>query len=238
MARQRFPLDRDNRQWALFLSAYRSVGSDGVARIAYGKLGRTGTTWLDRYVANLAVLPITTHRRSEQFTYWVNLYNALTVKLIAEHYPLNSIQDIDISRGLMAGPWSQPLITIEGRPVSLDDIQYRILRQGWNDARFTTCSRAARSAAPTCRRSRSAPIRSPSNWTPRRAPSSTTRAAPAWSTARSGCRRSTSYAADFGGRDWDAIQHVRRYAARPLASAMRTTSTVGGYDFDWSLNDV
>ena len=44
--------------------------------------------------------------RPEQFAFWVNLYNALTLDVVLEHWPVNSIRDIDISPGLFAnGPW-------------------------------------------------------------------------------------------------------------------------------------
>jgi len=229
----------DNRQWALFLNAYRSVGSDGVARVAYGSLGRTGTAWLDRYVASLADLPITTYRRSEQFAYWVNLYNALTIKLIAAHYPLNSIRDINISRGLVSGPWTRPLINIEGRPVSLDDIQNRILRPGWNDARIHYLLACGAVGCPDLP---AQPVSADQIAEQLDAAARAFINHPRGARVTDGALRLSAiyqrYAADFGGSDWDAIQHVRRYAARPLASAMRAASAVDGYDFDWSLNDA
>ena len=59
--------------------------------------------------------------------YWINLYNALTIKVILDHYPVESIWDIDISPGIFAdGPWGRKLMTIEGETVSLDDIEHQI----------------------------------------------------------------------------------------------------------------
>ncbi len=48
----------------------------------------------------------------EQMVYWINLYNALTVKLILDHFPVESIRDIDISPGILSdGPWFQASTT-------------------------------------------------------------------------------------------------------------------------------
>src|SRR5260370_23661258 len=66
----------------------------------------------------------------------MNLYEEMTVKIVLDHYPVKSIRDIAISPGLFAtGPWGRKLITIEGRAVSLDDIEHRILRPIWRDPR-------------------------------------------------------------------------------------------------------
>ncbi len=76
-------------------------------------------------------------RRAEQFPFWINLYNALTVKVVLDHYPVEIIRDIDISPGLFAdGPWGKKLVTVEGEALSLDDIEHRILRPIWKDPRL------------------------------------------------------------------------------------------------------
>jgi len=75
--------------------------------------------------------------RPEQQAYWINLYNALTVQVVLDHYPVETIRDIDISPGLFSdGPWGKKLVTIEAEPVSLDDIEHRILRPIWRDPRI------------------------------------------------------------------------------------------------------
>ena len=75
--------------------------------------------------------------RDEQLAYWINLYNALTVKVILDHYPVKSILDIDISPGWFSiGPWGKKLVAVEGVEISLDDIEHRILRPIWRDPRI------------------------------------------------------------------------------------------------------
>src|SRR5262249_48298092 len=119
----------DHREWARFLQTYVRIGSDGIARFPYGRVDASARDTFGTDLARLANLPVSAYSRPEQFAFWVDLYNELTVKLVLDHYPVASIKNIDISPGLFAsGPWGKKLITIEGEAVSLDDIEHRILR--------------------------------------------------------------------------------------------------------------
>ena len=54
------------------------------------------------------------------------MYNALTVATVLDHYPVKSIRDIKLSKGLFSkGPWKKKLLTIEGEEVSLNEIVHR-----------------------------------------------------------------------------------------------------------------
>lgn len=58
----------------------------------------------------------------ELLAYYINLYNAATVKLIVENYPIKSIKDIN-------RPWTKARIQIGEKMLSLDDIEHGILRK-------------------------------------------------------------------------------------------------------------
>src|SRR6185503_17839522 len=91
---------------------------------------------LDAYVEKMQGVAIRTFCRPEQRAYWANLYNATTVKVVLDHYPVDSIMKINISPGLFAkGPWKKKLLKVEGEEVSLDDVEHRILRPIWKDPR-------------------------------------------------------------------------------------------------------
>lgn len=61
-----------------------------------------------------------------RLTYWINAYNILTIDLIVENYPLESIRDI----GSFFSPvWDKQIATIEGRDLSLGEIEHEILRK-------------------------------------------------------------------------------------------------------------
>jgi len=62
----------------------------------------------------------------DRLAYWINAYNILTIDLILEHYPVASIRDIG---SFLFPVWNQDVATIEGRTVSLGEIEHEILRK-------------------------------------------------------------------------------------------------------------
>jgi hypothetical protein len=77
---------------------------------------------------------------AEAFAYWANLYNALTLDVVLNAYPVTSIRNIK-SRGAgfdlkaLFGPWRTKLVTVAGRRLSLDDIEHEIMRPTFRDPR-------------------------------------------------------------------------------------------------------
>jgi hypothetical protein len=66
--------------------------------------------------------------RAAQIAYWVNVYNALTLKGILREYPIQSVRE-RTSRLGGYNMWQDLLIWVDNHPYSLDDIEHRILRQ-------------------------------------------------------------------------------------------------------------
>ncbi len=60
--------------------------------------------------------------RQEKLAYYINLYNAATVKLIIDNYPLKSIKDL-------RNPWGQRIVAIGNQMISLGDLEHKILRK-------------------------------------------------------------------------------------------------------------
>nr|WP_321226957.1 DUF547 domain-containing protein [uncultured Psychroserpens sp.] len=60
--------------------------------------------------------------KDETLAYWMNAYNAFTVKLILDNYPTKSIKDID-------GPWNQRFIKIGEKWYTLNDVEHKIIRK-------------------------------------------------------------------------------------------------------------
>ena len=126
----------DHTAWQQFLDSYLVEGEDGINRVAYGQVDADGRALLDGYVTSLTARTVTALNEAEQEALWTNLYNALTVQVILDHYPVDSILDIDISPGLFSnGPWGRDLVEVEGKELSLDDIEHRIIRPIWQDSR-------------------------------------------------------------------------------------------------------
>ena len=122
-------LSVDHSVWENFLQRYVKDGPIGVARVRYDAVSPADREDLDRYIDRLTGVVVSKYGPAEQRAFWINLYNALTVQVILDHYPVESIQDIDISPGFFqSGPWGKKLVKVEGIEISLDDIEHRILR--------------------------------------------------------------------------------------------------------------
>ena len=90
---------------------------------------------VDRYLGYLATINPLALTRKEQQAYWLNLYNAATVQLIVQKYPVKSITAL--GKGLFSfGPWNDKLITVNQTLISLNDIEHGILRPIYNDPRI------------------------------------------------------------------------------------------------------
>lgn len=108
---------------------------NGIAYIDYGSVSKNDKAALKSYIKKLQVIPILSYSKDEQQAYWINMYNALTIDLILDNYPLKSIREIPNSL-FKSGPWNEKLIEIEGKEVTLNDIEHKILRPLWSDARM------------------------------------------------------------------------------------------------------
>ena len=87
--------------------------------------------------------------RVDKIAFWINAYNALTVRLILDHYPLRSIRDIGWLPGAAFRQSFIPMQNLRGEPISLDDIEHRVLRAQFAEPRIhfaLVC--AARSCPP------------------------------------------------------------------------------------------
>ena len=73
--------------------------------------------------------------KNEKFAYWINAYNAFTIKLITENYPLKSIKDLG-STATKNSPWDKKFFTIGGKEMTLNNIEHDILRKQFNDPRL------------------------------------------------------------------------------------------------------
>jgi hypothetical protein len=230
----------DHAAWAKFLSTYLVSGQDGINRVAYANVTPDDRKAVASYVDRLVALPISKYNRNEQRAYWMNLYNALTIRTVLEHYPVKSIRDISISPGLFSsGPWGKKLVKIEGEEVSLDDIEHRILRPIWRDPRTHYTVNCASIGCPNLARK---------PYTPADMEAMLDEGARAYVNNPRGFRvengklRTSSiyewFKDDFGGNDAGVIAHAKKYANADLAAKLGTVSSINGNDYDWALNDA
>lgn len=231
----------DHDAWDAFLTRYARRGADGVVLLPYGAISASDRDALQRYLDSLAKQPVAALNRAEQFAYWVNLYNALTVETILAHYPVDSIRDIDISPGLFSnGPWGVELIEVENTAVSLDDIEHRILRPIWNqDPLIHYAVNCAALGCPDLQMQafRAETTQELLDSAARRFVNHRRGA----SFRNGGLVVSSIYRwfrEDFGDSEAGVIAHLRSYAAPELAARLAETTRIFDYDYDWALNNT
>ena len=88
---------------------------------------------------------------AEQLAYWINAYNAYTVKLIIDNYPLKSIKDIKKGLPFINSVWDIKFIKIEGATYDLNNIEHSILRTKYNEPRIHFAINCASFSCPNLR---------------------------------------------------------------------------------------
>lgn len=122
--------------WQFMLDKYLIEShSSGISRFAYNRVNKKDLSLLNNYLEQLTILDPRLYSDREQQAYWINLYNALTIKLVIEHHPKTSIKEI--GQGLPGlGPWDDQIVNIQGRALTLNQIEHGILRPLWKDSRI------------------------------------------------------------------------------------------------------
>ena len=232
----------DHAPWDGFLRRHRIPFADGTARVAYAAVAPADRQALEGYLSVLVGTPVGTLSRAEQFAYWANLYNALTVRAVLHAWPVASIRDVNLSGGVfLRGPWDAKLLATEGEALSLNDIEHRILRPIWRDARVHYALNCASLGCPNL---------APQAFTAANAEALLEAGARGYVNdprgvtvlpEGGGLRLSSIYnwfAEDFGGEEGAVLRHLLRHAAPPLAEAIRRAPRIAGYAYDWGLNDA
>ena len=128
--------DFDHGPWQRFLDTYLVTDDPrGVNLVRYASVSTADRAKLDAHIDTLTTADPRTASRDAQMAYWINLYNAVTVRLILDDPSIDSIRDL--SSGLFSrGPWKRDVVTVSGVDLSLDDIEHGILRPYFTDARI------------------------------------------------------------------------------------------------------
>lgn len=106
---------------------------------------------LDAYLKTLAEVSQSDFKswsKDQQMAMLINLYNAATLKLVVDHYPVKSIKDIGSGSG---GPWKQPVVGLFGKTQTLDYIENNLLRLNYGDPRIHFAINCASIGCPALR---------------------------------------------------------------------------------------
>lgn len=106
---------------------------------------------LNTYLDAIAAVPESEFKqfsKDQQMAMLINLYNAATLKLVADHYPVKSIKDISAPSG---GPWKQPIVRLFGKNKTLDYLENEVLRPDYKDPRVHFAINCASVGCPSLR---------------------------------------------------------------------------------------
>lgn len=225
----------DHSQWDRLLQEYVSEAEDGVNLVNYEQWQTEAADELSTYLKAMQEITIEEYSRDEQFAFWVNLYNAVTVDVILKNLPLDSIRDIGL---LGSGPWKDDAAIVSGRTLSLDNIEHGILRPDWKDVRIHYAVNCASIGCPNL---------ATQAYTADNLEPMLEAAAIAYINHPRGFSGTpdniiASNIYEWYQEDWGSVQevldHARRYATGSTAGLLANATSIDSYNYDWSLNNI
>lgn len=122
--------------WEVLLN--KNVTSKGIVNY---KAFKKDSEKLNDFLRQLSRAKITTAwTKNDKIAYWINVYNAYTVKLIVNNYPVHSIKQIE-------NPWKEKFFAIDGKLMNLHQVEHEILRN-FGDPRIHFAINCASASCP------------------------------------------------------------------------------------------
>jgi hypothetical protein len=233
----------DHADWTRMLQTHVKQDATGLNRVAFGAFKATDHAKLKAYVARLEAVDVASLDKPEQFAFWVNLYNAKTVDVVLDKYPVKSIKEVSLGGGLKTlvtgGPWQAKVTKVKGQTLSLDDIENQILRAIYKDPRVHYAVNCASVGCPNLATTAytGATLNAMLDGGARAFINS-----PRGIDFNGGKIKGSSiydwFRADFGGTEKAVFDHMRTYATPELAKKLDTAASFASYDYDWALADA
>lgn len=232
----------DHGAWTSLLRAHLRDAGAPPTRLAYGAFSADDRASLRAYLDAMQQRGVTGLDRAGQFAFWINLYNAQTVAVVLDHYPVASIRDIALGGGVRAailgGPWQKKLLRVAGLRLSLDDIEHGILRRLFRDPRLHYAINCASMGCPSLR----AAAFTADNLEDQLQSAAREFINAQHGVAFEGQRLVLSsifewYRKDFGGTDQSLLGHLASHAEASLRARLLSASRIDAYRYDWRLND-
>ena len=233
----------DHSSWQQILNRYLQVHVSGVNRFDYAALKASSRdrAKLKSYLDYLQRLDPRDYSKAEQKAYWINLYNSLTVKLVVDAYPVNSILEVCENRASgskCSGPWKETHAKVTGRELTLDNIENDILRPVWKDNLVHYGLSCASYSCPSLLKTA---------FTAKNTERLLSSAAREYVNHPRGVSFMENdlivissiyewYSEDFGKSERDIVRHLYIYADEKLAKRLQNFKGTVDYEYDWSLN--
>lgn len=236
------PVISPQNYWAFILDRYVDQNSNGLTQngltqFDYAKLKDTPSDMdgLTAYIDHMAAQKPSAFSRDDAMAYWANLYNALTIQVVAENYPVKSIRKI--KSGYRAGPWKQNLVIVEGNELSLDNIEHDILRPTYETPLVHYMVNCASVGCPNLK---STPWQGATLGADQEAAARAYINSPRGAKISGGRLQVSSiykwFKADFGGDTTGVLAHLNQYADADLHAALKGRQKINKYTYDWDIN--
>ncbi|MDF2372324.1 MAG: DUF547 domain-containing protein [Rhizobiaceae bacterium] len=228
----------DHGAFDVLLKRYVKPDAQSYNRVDYRGI-KKNLSGLKAYIAALETVNPVSLSRNEAHAYWINLYNAKTLQVVAEAYPVTSIKKINLGGSFLfgSGPWKADLLRVNGTDLSLDDIEHQIIRPLFKDEMSHYGLNCA---------SYSCPNLATSAFTGANVDALLRQNAidyvnhPRGVTVKNGRITASKiyswYAEDFGGKN-RLKQHWASLASPAKAKEIRSAS-ISNYTYDWSINGI
>ena len=230
----------DHQLWNDFL-AHHVRQRNGINLLDYARITTADKVSLNRYIDQLATVKIAQYNHQEQKAFWINLYNALTIRLILDDYPVDSIRSIKLIKLSFKefSPWDRQLVTVNHVRLTLNNIEHQILRTYWPDARLHYALNCASIGCPNLANQA---------YTSKHLDAMLDKAARTFINHPRAVHFIDSqtlmlsniyewYREDFGVNEKAILRHLEHYAEQPLAGKLAHFSGKTEYQYDWQLND-
>ncbi len=223
--------------WADVLGIYTKAGEEGLIRFDYAALKASAQDMenLGKYIDHMVAQKPSTLSRNDAMAYWANLYNALTVQLVAQNYPVKSIRKI--KSGYRAGPWKRKLVKVEGNKLSLDNIDHDILRPTYQSPLVHYMVNCASIGCPNLK---TTPWQGATLAADQKAAARTYINSPRGAKIKDNRLYVSSiykwFKADFGDDTADVLSHLNQYADADLRTALAGRKKIDKYTYDWAVN--
>jgi len=129
-----FAFDHNHTQWSNTLNKFLKIqGSQTLFK--YKELINDRSEF-DSYIQNITSVKKSEYdsfNRDQRLSFLINSYNALTVKFIADNYPVKSIKDLG---SLFRSPWKKKFFKFFGKKTHLDNIEHDMIREWFAEPRI------------------------------------------------------------------------------------------------------
>lgn len=126
--------DHSHKEWTTILEKNVSPHLKSTV-VNYNSL-KENPTPLNDYLSSLEKVSqgdFDSFTNDEKLSFLINAYNAYTIKLVVDNYPVKSIKDIG---GVFSSPWKKKFIHLFGKVLSLDTIEHELIRKKFKEPRI------------------------------------------------------------------------------------------------------